>query len=243
MKRRILKGFAAISDFRDMGVQGAQDHLRVQSGNARLRNAIKGHRGKVQMVATAQEDEYPIYLFARLHPAAAQLQELWPQQCVSGAEQHATTVRYLADIAFLKVCVGVLVKQNITIVRPVGKVVDDHDAIRGPAQASLPAGVETVVVDDEPVPPRRVGQCRNGFVGLDGPVDAQPAGMGWIVGSGREVVRCECRQAGTFVTGLAYQHLQALRQLAADEAHLGVGSREPVGQRQAAHQVTAADDG
>ena len=99
------------------------------------------------------------------------------------------------------------------------------------------------MVDDEPVPRWLVGQGGGGFVGVDGPLDAQPAGMGQVVGSGREVTRCECRQTGTFVTGVADQRLQTLRHLAADEAHLGIGGGEPVGQRQAAHQMTAADDG
>ena len=229
-------------------------HVRMTGRHHHVNGGPRGARGRGQRlqrgrrviggIGAAEGDEHPLYRAGALGHTRTGAGELGPEQREARAEQQAAGLGHLARVPRLGLHVQVLIEQHVAVVRAVGQVVDRQDAPRRRSQRRLPARVEAVVVDHEPVP-RRTGEHRPGGRRVGSLRRPQPARVRRTAG-GRFDVR-----PGTRAVGLVqFPHLvppgvaerpQVGRQASAHDARVRAARPERVGQAQAPPEMAGPD--
>ena len=75
--------------------------------------------------------------------------KLLTQKCMSGAKEEFAGGRYKPVIAILHRAIKILIEQYITVMLPIGKVVDHKDLTDERAHDPFPHLIECIAVDDE----------------------------------------------------------------------------------------------
>ncbi len=171
--------------------------------------------------------------------------KLVAQQGIAGAGQHAAAGRQQTGVV-LAAAVECLVEQQIGIVGAVAQIVDHHQPRAAHrAGGALPHGIERVVVANNPVGALR-GNQRRAVGGILLLRYRQPMGVRRGAGNGRRGVfrLTACRIGLEQAAGKTLRPNpigQMAVQGAADEMHAVAVGFERARERQAAHDVAAAD--
>ena len=79
------------------------------------------------------------------------LLELRPEQGIGGAEQADASGREQRIVADAAIGIEILVELKVAIMRAVSEIIDHHDLSGRRAHALLPACIELVMIDNEPI--------------------------------------------------------------------------------------------
>jgi hypothetical protein len=225
-------------------VIGANHHVDLRQRRERSGHRLDGHDGGARRVSAAERHEQAAHVAGAGRCLGTRRAKLAAQQGELRTEQQLAPGRHAAGIAGRGLRMQVLIEQHVAVVRAVGQVVDDEQPGRGGPQRRLPARVERVVIDHQPVAARRPQRTR-GVGGIGGLRGRQPAGMRQIAASrsagraGRGVSRAYVEH---LVAPLGDQRREVPRQRTADERHRGTPAPQPVGKAEAAHHVTGTHD-
>gem|GEM_PF-6342848 len=229
-----------IPDIRSIRAAAGYHDIGINIGAIQAHERRESKPGQVVTIRPAERDEDAADRTFPRRDAVVQFSINRLQESVFRSQQQVTILRYLADIVGLHIRNKILVQQQVTIVSPVGKVIDHQDSANQRAEGMFPARIKGVVVHYQPV---RFGAQNfdnsTGLVGIFLPCRSEPGSVGRGCFGFRFFVRR--RKAVNDKTPLFDQVTEVAVVLAADKRDFSAPFDQNPGQAQATHDMTCAD--
>jgi hypothetical protein len=131
--------------------------------------------------------------------------------------------------------VQILVQEHVAVVSPVSEIVNDEDVRRAASESRFPAGIECVVINDQPIYPLAGKRCDR-KLRIGALTCAKPVSMRQFIRAAGARLRGK-RQY--LVPILGCQFAQAGWHLAANELDFGPSPTERVRESKATHEMTS----